>query len=114
MYFYLTAVLALGTSPKIRFAVDKSSLHWYCDLPLHCSELCHDTLDMPCPCPALCLVGDKTCRAFYAPSSSRASFQLRGGFKSPESSQQCQQHGISGNPHPTGAAFAGQYKARCG
>ncbi|PKK51182.1 hypothetical protein CI102_2778 [Trichoderma harzianum] len=114
MYFYPTAVLALGASPKIQFAGDKSSLHWYCDLPLHCSVLCHDTLDMPCPCPALCLVGDKTCRAFYAPSSSRASFELRGGFKSPESSQQCQQHGISTNPHPTRAAFAGQYKARCG
>ncbi|KAK0761435.1 hypothetical protein N5P37_006385, partial [Trichoderma harzianum] len=78
MYFYPTAVLALGASPKIQFAGDKSSLHWYCDLPLHCSVLCHDTLDMPCPCPALCLVGDKTCRAFYAPSSSRASFELRG------------------------------------
>ncbi|KAL7783979.1 hypothetical protein V8C43DRAFT_293290 [Trichoderma afarasin] len=38
---------------------------------------------MPCPCPAQCLVGDKTCRAFYAPSSSRASFELRGGFQKP-------------------------------
>ncbi|KAF3076448.1 hypothetical protein CFAM422_001663 [Trichoderma lentiforme] len=36
---------------------------------------------MPCPCPAQCLVGDKTCRAFYAPSSSRASFELGGVSK---------------------------------
>ncbi|KAL7942643.1 hypothetical protein V8C42DRAFT_149359 [Trichoderma barbatum] len=42
-----------GASPEIQFAGDKSLLHWYCDLQLHCSVLCHDTLDIPCPCHAV-------------------------------------------------------------
>ena len=73
--------VGLGASPERPiFAGDKSSLHWYCDLPLHCSVLCHDTRWTFLPVVMLCFcfeARDKACSAFRFQLSPRSVFFTR-------------------------------------